>query len=98
MNPKMIQPMVEAIIELAKLGVQVFVTTHDYFVQQCFNLSAIYPDKDAPSLEYNFVSLYKTESGVEVESSNTLQELSHNAIMEEFDQLYDREQGLLYDY
>lgn len=98
MNPKMIQPMVDAIIELAKLGVQVFVTTHNYFIQQCFSLAAMYPAKDSPSLKYNFISLYKTDSGVETESASSLIELSHNVIMEEFDQLYDREQGLLYEH
>ena len=39
MNPKMIKPMVDAIIELAKMGVQVFITTHDYFVQQSFGMA-----------------------------------------------------------
>lgn len=97
MNPKMIQPMVEAIIELAKLGIQVFVTTHDYFIQQCFNLAATYPPANNPKLNYNFISLYKSETGVEIESADQLTELSHNAIMEEFDQLYDREQRLIYN-
>lgn len=97
MNPKMIQPVVDAIIELARLGVQVFVTTHDYFIQQCFNLAAAYPPADGDSLKYNFISLYKSEAGVKLESANRLTGLTHNAIMEEFDQLYDREQGLIYD-
>lgn len=43
MNPKMIRPIAGAVMELAKMGVQVFVTTHDYFVQQEFNLVASYP-------------------------------------------------------
>ena len=98
MNPKMIQPMVEAIVELAKLGVQVFVTTHDYFIQQCFNLVASYPEKESPALQFNFISLYKTNSNIRLESVGHLNDLTHNAIMEEFDQLYDREQGLLYGH
>ena len=98
MNPKMIQPMTEAMIELAKLGVQIFITTHDYFIQQCFNMAAMYPKADSENLQYNFVSLYRTESGVEMESSSRLTDLTHNAIMEEFDQLYDREQELLYEH
>lgn len=96
MNPKMIQPMVEAIIELAKLGVQVFITTHDYFIQQCFNLAARYPEKDSSDLKFSFTSLYRSLTGVEIETASRLTDLTHNAIMEEFDQLYDREQGLLY--
>ena len=42
------------------------------------------------------MSLYKTENGIECEIANHLHELEHNAIMEEFDQLYDREQEMLY--
>lgn len=60
MNPKMIRPLVDAIIELAKMGVQVFVTTHDYFVQQCFNMAAMYPSlpkKGENAIKYNFLSL-----------------------------------------
>lgn len=96
MNPKMIQPMVDAIIELAKLGVQVFVTTHDYFIQQCFSMAAKYRQDKKKPLNYNFISLHKTENGVELESSETLSALTHNAVLEEFDDLYDREQRLLY--
>lgn len=99
MNPKMIKPMVDAIIELAKMGVQIFVTTHDYFVQQCFNMAATYPGYQKTSkkeLRYNFISLYRADSGIECEVAGHLHELEHNAIMDEFDQLYDREQDLLY--
>ena len=36
MNPKMIRPIVQTIIVLAQMGVQIFVSTHDYFIQQEF--------------------------------------------------------------
>lgn len=99
MNPKMVKPVVDAIIELAKMGVQVFVTTHDYFVQQSFNMAATYlnnPNDKKEILQYNFMSLYRGEKGIECESAARLSELEHNAVMEEFDQLYDREQEMLY--
>ena len=97
MNPKMIRPMVEALTELAKMGVQVFVTTHDYFVQQCFNLNAVYDKDKNKHISYNFISLYKNDKGiVQAESGSELSDLVHNSIMEEFDNLYDREQGLIY--
>ena len=41
MNPKMIRPIVQALVALAKMGVQIFVTTHDYFVQQEFNMLTV---------------------------------------------------------
>lgn len=100
MNPKMIKPVVDAIIELSKMGVQVFVTTHDYFVQQCFNLAATYSNysKDEKrKLDYQFISLYKDQSEIKSEYFPYLHDLEHNAVIEEFDQLYDREQELLND-
>ena len=96
MNPKMIQPLVNAIIQLAKLGVQVFITTHDYFVQQCFSLAAEYKQDTRNPLLYRFISLYKSEEGIQLETTDSLSKLKHNAIMEEFDALYDREQDLIY--
>ena len=98
MNPKMIRPLVDAIIELAKMGVQVFVTTHDYFVQQCFNMAAMYPSlpKNVENaIIYNFLSLYKEEDCLQYEQKEYLSDLTHNAVMEEFDSLYDREQELI---
>lgn len=96
MNPKMIQPIVNAIMELAKMGVQIFVTTHDYFVQQCFNMLSAYPESNPEHLKINFLSLYKDNGKVAFECAEKLQNLQHNAILEEFDALYDREQRLIY--
>lgn len=96
MNPKMIKPMVDAIIELARMGVQVFVTTHDYFVQQCFNMVSTYQNKGNRRLQYKFITLYRDNEEIAYEAADDLQGLTHNAIMEEFDALYDREQGFLY--
>jgi len=99
MNPKMIQPMTEALIELAKMGVQIFITTHDYFVQQAFNLDAYYKNeaRKQNKLDYKFISLNRDiQGGIECESVSDLSDLTHNAIMEEFDALYDREQRLIY--
>ena len=96
MNPKMIQPMVDAIVELAKLGVQVFVTTHDYFIQQCFAMALTYGEAKKIPLDCSFISLHRTDNGIELQSAKTLFDLPHNPVMEEFDNLYDREQRLLY--
>jgi predicted ATPase len=98
MNPKMIAPITQALVELAKMGVQIFITTHDYFVQQSFNLLASYPQVNESKLDINFVSLYEDESNnkkILHESAGTLSELSHNSVMEEFDALYDREQRII---
>ena len=104
MNPRMVEPLVKAILALAGAGVQVFVTTHDYFVQQYFGLAAEYGERFQAStgnLEYRFLSLNKarTADGAEtvtLESASRLEDLERNAVKEEFDAVYDREQGLIY--
>lgn len=98
MNPKMIRPLVEAVVELARLGVQVFITTHDYFLQQYFNMYMAYPEINLDNLDVRFVSLYRDNAGnIATESASTIADLKHNTIMEEFDAIYNREQGIIYD-
>lgn len=91
MNPKMSIKLVNALNALARNGVQVIVTTHDYFVAQEFAIKAKY---EADDFRYKFYSLYKVEEDICMESSNSLFDIEHNAIMEEFDELYDRENRL----
>lgn len=99
MNPKMIEPIVNALIVLAKMGVQIFVTTHDYFVQQSFSMLSEYLSRESENkkIDIRFISLYKKGENILAESGSKLSDLSHNAIMEEFDNLYDREQRFFYE-
>lgn len=95
MNPKMIYHIANTLVELAKMGVQVFITTHSYFVQQAFNLISSYSN-DNKKAKIKFISLYRNDEGnVRYESGNTLDDIEHNAIMDEFDCLYDREQDMM---
>ncbi len=98
MNPKMIRPIVQALMALAKMGVQIFVTTHDYFVQQEFNMLALYPELNENQLDIRFVSLYKEEGTgkLKYEMEKNASDLNNNAIMKEFDAMYDREQRIIY--
>lgn len=99
MNPKMIRPIVQAMVTLAKMGVQIFVTTHDYFVQQEFNMLTVYPELNPSAMDIRFMSLYKDEDTGEIkcETERTASDLKHNAIMQEFDAMYDREQRVIYE-
>ena len=98
MNPKMVRPIVQALVTLAKMGVQVFVTTHDYFVQQEFNMLTVYPELNPEQLDIRFMSLYRDEQAgdVRIELEKTASDLKNNAIMQEFDAMYDREQRIIY--
>ena len=97
MNPKMVRSIVQAMIALAKMGVQIFVTTHDYFVQQEFNMLKVYPELCPDNLDIRFLSLYRDESQeLKCEMEPTASDLRNNAIMQEFDAMYDREQRGIY--
>lgn len=98
MNPKMIRPIVQVMMVLAQMGVQIFVSTHDYFVQQEFNMVATYPELNPKKLDLRFISLFRDEKthDVHYEMKKSASDLEHNAIMQEFDAMYDREQGIIY--
>ena len=98
MNPKMIRPIVQALVALAKMGVQIFITTHDYFVQQEFNMLTVYPELNPDHLDICFMSLFRDEDtgNVRFELEKMASDLKHNAIMQEFDAMYDREQRIIY--
>ena len=98
MNPKMIRPIVQAMIVLAQMGVQIFVSTHDYFIQQEFNMVAVYPELNPENLDIRFISLYKDGKTHDIhhEMKNSASDLENNAIMQEFDAMYDREQRIIY--
>ena len=85
-------------LALAKMGVQVFVSTHDYFIQQEFNMVASYPKLNPEKLDIRFLSLYRDEKihDIHYEMTNSASDLEHNAIMQEFDAMYDREQRIIY--
>ncbi len=97
MNPKMIRHMTEALVELSKMGVQIFVTTHSYFVQQCFNLIASYPKANKSKIDIKFISLYREAetNNLIAETAKSVNDLQNNSIMEEFDGIYNREQELM---
>ena len=99
MNPKMIEPIVQALVVLANMGVQIFIATHDYFVQQSFSMISEYkPDQlTLQNIDVKFISLYKENDNILFESGPTLSDLQHNSIMQEFDHIYDIEQRYFYE-
>jgi putative ATP-binding protein len=97
MNPKLIWPIAKALRELSNMGVQIFISTHSYFVQQAFDLLA----REGKASDIKFFSLYRDEDDGELRAEVTdfTSDLQHNAVMEEFDAIYDREQDCFYqDY
>ncbi|NLN47496.1 MAG: AAA family ATPase [Clostridiales bacterium] len=98
LNPSRMKYISQALVELAKMGVQVFITTHSYFLLQEFSIVAQYDAKNF-KIGVNFISLYEDKGSGKILSDSAPQtyELQHNSLVEEFESLYNREQEKLYD-
>ncbi|MDM8562500.1 AAA family ATPase [Candidatus Marithioploca araucensis] len=96
LNPKLTIKIAKVLPILAKMGMQIFMTTHDFLFAYELSLLAEYPPKNRVDLK--FFSLYKPSSQSEliVESGPTLAHIDHNAILDEFTEQHDREGTLFY--
>lgn len=84
-NPIHIPVLVEMLLMLQRDGVQVFVSTHDYFLAKYFDNRKTENDKVA------FYSLYHGDYGIECEHADMFADLIHNPIMKTFMALYHDE-------
>ena len=88
-NPKYIPVLAELLIILEKEGVQIFVSTHDYFLSKYIEVKR---EKDS---DVQYISLYKDEKNqVQCEIAKEFELLEHNTIMDTFRQLYREEIGV----
>ena len=88
-NPKYIPVLAELLIMLETEGVQIFVSTHDYFLSKYIEVKR----RQGSKLQY--ISLYKNENNkVLCEIAPEFELLEHNAIMDTFRQLYREEIGV----
>ena len=88
-NPKYIPVLAEMLVMLESEGVQIFVSTHDYFLSKYIEV------KRSENSEVQYISLYKDEEGrVQCETAKEFELLGHNAIMDTFRQLYREEIGV----
>lgn len=89
-NPKYIPVLAELLIMLENEGVQIFISTHDYFLSKYIEVKR---NKDS---NIQYISLYKDENGkVQSEIAEEFELLEHNTIMETFRQLYREEIGVV---
>jgi len=87
LNPKLIRTVIKILIELQRMGVQIFLTTHNYVILKEFDLQ-IKPDDN---IMYH--SLYRNKETEEIESFSTeyYDQIEPNKILDTFSDLYDRE-------
>lgn len=87
LNPRLMKTVVGILVELQRLGVQIFLTTHDYVILKEFDLQAKKGDKIL------FHSLFRSKEVGEIDVSSTddYLQLSPNAIDDTFGSIVDRE-------
>lgn len=85
-NPKYIPVLAELLIMLESEGVQIFVSTRDYFLSKYIGVKR----KKDSNIQY--ISLYRNEvNQVQCEIAKGFELLEHNTIMDTFRQLYRAE-------
>lgn len=87
LNPRLMKTVVEILLELQRLGVQVFLSTHDYVLLKEIDLALASSDK----ILYH--SLFRDHKTGEIMAtcSKTLSEISPNMIDDTFGSLIDRQ-------
>ena len=86
LNPKLFGVVVEVLIELQRMGVQIFIATHDYAILKELDLRKRKSDKLV------FHSLHRDGDGeVACQPAGAYLDIHPNAIAEAFTDLYDRE-------
>lgn len=86
LNPKLMRTVVEILIELQRMGVQLFISTHNYSLLKEFDLQKSATDK------LLFHSLYRDGTGlIKADSFTDYDALTPNAIDDAFAGMVDRE-------
>jgi energy-coupling factor transporter ATP-binding protein EcfA2 len=86
LNPKLMQQVVNILLELQRIGVQVFLATHDYVLLKEFDLQSKNEDKVV------FHSIFRNENGaIAISSASNYLDINPNAIDDTFGGFIDRE-------
>lgn len=86
LNPSLMGEVVEVILELHRMGVQLFLATHNYVLLKEFDLRK--QERDA----IRYISLFRDEADqIVAHSSDTYGDINPNALSDTFVDLYDRD-------
>jgi hypothetical protein len=90
-NPIYIPVLAELLVMLESEGVQIFVSTHDYFLAKYIDVKR----KKESNIQYISLYLDKEDKQVKCEIEKEFGLLEHNAIMDTFRKLYKEEVGVM---
>lgn len=92
MNPKLIRTVIEILIELQRMGVQVFIATHNYVVLKELDLQL----QNTDSIKYHSLFRNPVSKQIEIASTDQYDKIDPNRILDIFSEMYDREIARLY--
>lgn len=87
LNPKLLETVVKILMALHRLGVQIFVTTHDYILLKEFDLAT----KPGDRIKYHALYRTKEDNEVAYSSADNFQDISPNAIDDTFGSIINRQ-------
>ncbi len=87
LNPRLMRTVVSILIELQRLGVQIFLSTHDYVILKEFDLQTQAQDH----ISYHALSRDSATQNISLSSTGNYLDISPNAIDETFSDLVNRE-------
>jgi len=84
LNPKLIKNIVDLLIFLESLGIQIFIATHNYFMIKYFDIRK----KENKNLKLNFISIFKENGQINIETADNIYDIEHNPIIDEIENVY----------
>jgi len=87
LNPRLMKTIIEILLELQRMGVQIFLATHDYVLLKEFDLQA----KESDKVLFHALYRDKDTGEIAVQSTRDYLQIHPNAIDDAFGSLIDRE-------
>ncbi len=87
LNPAVMKTFTEILLELQRLGVQIFIATHDYVTLKEFDIQA----KKKDNILFHALSRDPESRDIRVHSTDSYLQVHPNAISDTFADLYDRD-------
>ena len=87
LNPKLFGPLIDVLLELQRLGVQIFLATHDYIILKEIDLR----QKEGDQISFHALFRDPKSGDIACHSSAEYAGIHPNAIADAFSDVYDRE-------
>lgn len=98
LNPFAIRKLIKTLFELAGVGVQIFISTHNHLLSQYLSLYNEHKETfgELTFPKSRFFAFYKDENGkTSIEHGDDLLDIQHNVILDEYVKLNDKETKIL---